>query len=69
MGTALFQRAAVLLDRHLETRDWLTGTKPGHADFRMASFLPFNAVMRQLLPDYTPRHSSGMPGLRHPRLG
>lgn len=52
VGTALFHESAAILGRHLETRDWLTGTTPSHADFRMASFLPFNAVMRLPLHDY-----------------
>ncbi|MDP3197747.1 glutathione S-transferase family protein [Tabrizicola sp.] len=52
VGTALFHVSAAILDRHLETRDWLTGATPSHADFRMASFLPFNLVMRLPLHDY-----------------
>ena len=51
-GTALFHEAAAILDRHLEGRDWLTGTTPSHADFRMASFLPFNDIMHLPLNDY-----------------
>ncbi len=51
-GTALFHESALILDRHLQDRDWLTGTTPSHADFRMASFLPFNAIMRLPLSDY-----------------
>ncbi|WP_295074646.1 glutathione S-transferase family protein [Tabrizicola sp.] len=51
-GTARFHEAAPILDRHLEARDWLTGTTPSHADFRMASFLPFNGIMRLPLSDY-----------------
>jgi glutathione S-transferase len=51
-GLALFRDSATLLDRHLQSRDWLTGTTPSHADFRMASFLPFNAVARLPMADY-----------------
>lgn len=51
-GTVQYHEAAAILDRHLDTRDWLTGATPSHADFRMASFLPFNAVMRLPLHDY-----------------
>lgn len=51
-GTARFHEAAAILDRHLEGRDWLCGTTPSHADFRMASFLPYNAIMRLPLTDY-----------------
>jgi glutathione S-transferase len=51
-GLRLFHEAAPILDHHLETRDWLTGITPSHADFRMATFLPFNAIMRLPLHDY-----------------
>jgi glutathione S-transferase len=51
-GFAGFHEAAAILNAHLETHDWLTGTTPGHADFRMASFLPFNDAMRLPLADY-----------------
>lgn len=51
-GTRQFHDAARILDRHLDARDWLTGTTPSHADFRMASFLPFNAIMHLPLADY-----------------
>jgi glutathione S-transferase len=51
-GMKQFHAAALILDRHLQTRDWLTGTTPSHADFRMATFLPFNAVMHLPLADY-----------------
>lgn len=51
-GTARFHQAAAILDRHLQTRDWLTGTTPSHADFRMATFLPFNDVMHLPLVEY-----------------
>jgi glutathione S-transferase len=43
-GRALFDEAASLLDAHMKGRDWLVGTSPSYADFRMASFLPFNDV-------------------------
>jgi glutathione S-transferase len=43
-GHALFDEAACLLDAHMKGRDWLVGTTPSYADFRMASFLPFNDV-------------------------
>jgi len=51
-GTSLFHDSAALLDRHLTGRDWLTGHGPSHADFRMATFLPFNDVMHLPLADY-----------------
>ena len=51
-GTRMFHEAASILDRHLEGRDWLCGATPSHADFRMASFLPFNDIMGLPLADY-----------------
>lgn len=51
-GTGQFHEAAAILDQHLRTRDWLTGATPSHADFRMATFLPFNDIMRLPLADY-----------------
>jgi glutathione S-transferase len=51
-GTRQFHDSAAILDRRLDTRDWLCGTTPSHADFRMASFLPFNAIMGLPLHDY-----------------
>jgi glutathione S-transferase len=51
-GLARFHEAAALLEGHLEGRDWLCGDSPSHADFRMASFLPFNDVMGLPLADY-----------------
>lgn len=51
-GTRRFHEAAPILDRHLETRDWLTGSTPSHADFRMATFLPWNANMGLPLQHY-----------------
>jgi glutathione S-transferase len=51
-GTQMFHEAASILDQHLEGRDWLCGTSPSHADFRMASFLPFNDIMGLPLHDY-----------------
>lgn len=51
-GTHMFHEAACILDRHLEGRDWLCGATPSHADFRMASFLPFNDIMGLPLADY-----------------
>jgi glutathione S-transferase len=51
-GTRRFHEAAPILDRHLESRDWLTGSTPSHADFRMATFLPWNANMGLPLQHY-----------------
>lgn len=43
-GRALFDEAASVLDSYMKGRTWLVGTTPSYADFRMASFLPFNDV-------------------------
>ncbi|QYK40768.1 MAG: glutathione S-transferase family protein [Paracoccaceae bacterium] len=51
-GLARFHEAAAVLENHLRRRDWLVGDSPSHADFRMASFLPFNDVMGLPLADY-----------------
>ena len=51
-GLRQFHGAAPILDRHLQSRVWLTGHTPSHADFRMATFLPFNDVMGLPLSDY-----------------
>jgi glutathione S-transferase len=51
-GTARFHEAAAILDRHLDRRDWLCGASPSHADFRMATFLPFNDIMGLPVSDY-----------------
>ena len=51
-GLRRFHEAAAILDRHLDGRDWLTGSTPSHADFRMATFLPYNDTMRLPLRDY-----------------
>ena len=51
-GHRQFHEHAPILDRHLATRDWLTGATPSHADFRMATFLPWNANMHLPLQDY-----------------
>jgi glutathione S-transferase len=51
-GIRLFHDSAPILELHLARRDWLSGTTPSHADFRMASFLPWNANMRLPLADY-----------------
>ncbi|MDP3526755.1 MAG: glutathione S-transferase family protein [Hoeflea sp.] len=43
-GLEMFHRSASILDDHLATREWLTGGKPSYADFRMATFLPYNDI-------------------------
>lgn len=41
-GLTLFGESAALLDATLENRRWLLGDEVSYADFRMATFLPFN---------------------------
>jgi glutathione S-transferase len=53
-GLRAFHRAAALLDAELATRQWLLGDTPTYADFRMATFLPFNDVAE--LPVEAYRH-------------
>ncbi len=50
-GTMLFHRSASLLDTQMYS-DWLLGDKPSYADFRMATFLPFNDIMQLPLDHY-----------------
>lgn len=51
-GLELFHRSAALLDAHLKSRDFLLDSGLSCADFRMATFLPFNDVARLPLTDY-----------------
>lgn len=41
-GLAEFRIAAVILEAELAKRHWLVGKSLSYADFRMATFLPFN---------------------------
>ncbi|AKC87024.1 glutathione S-transferase family protein [Pseudoxanthomonas suwonensis] len=51
-GLARFAEGAALLDAELSRRDWLLGDAVSYADFRMATFLPYNDVARLPLHDY-----------------
>jgi glutathione S-transferase len=51
-GEALFHESAAQLDAHLKHRDWLLDSGLSYADFRMATFLPFNDVMGLPIEDY-----------------
>lgn len=51
-GLAIFGEAAGILDAHLGGQDWLMADGPSYADFRMATFLPFNDTARLPLPDH-----------------
>ena len=51
-GLERFRTAAAILDAELAGRTWLVGNRVSYADFRMATFLPFNNVARLPLDDY-----------------
>jgi len=51
-GMEEFRRAAAILETELSRRQWLVGTSISYADFRMATFLPFNDVAGLPLGDY-----------------
>ncbi|SDA89404.1 glutathione S-transferase family protein [Mesorhizobium qingshengii] len=51
-GLGEFGRAAGILEAELVHRQWLAGNAVSYADFRMATFLPFNDVARLPLGDY-----------------
>ena len=51
-GLRRFGTAAALLDAELSGRRWLVGDSLSYADFRMATFLPFNDVAGLPLNDY-----------------
>lgn len=51
-GMALFHQSAAVLETQLRQRDWLLASGLSYADFRMATFLPFNDVARLPLADY-----------------
>jgi glutathione S-transferase len=51
-GLQLFRKSAALLDMHPRWRDFLLASGLSSADFRMATFLPFNDVAKLPLGDY-----------------
>ncbi|MBW9117717.1 glutathione S-transferase family protein [Rhizobium cauense] len=51
-GLRKFHKAAVILESELRDRLWLLGEAISFADFRMATFLPFNDVAGVPLEDY-----------------
>jgi glutathione S-transferase len=51
-GLGLFHKMAAILQAALAGRQWLVGDRVSYADFRMATFLPFNDVGRLPLGDY-----------------
>jgi len=52
-GLLMFNNAALILESHLASRHWLTGDEPSYADFRMATFLPYNEVAKLPLDGFT----------------
>lgn len=51
-GLTLFRAAAAIIEAELSGRNWLAGRSVSYADFRMATFLPFNDIARLPLEDY-----------------
>lgn len=51
-GLELFRATAPILESALEGREWLVGESASYADFRMASYLPFNDVAKLPLATY-----------------
>ncbi len=51
-GLQRFHAAAAILDAELSRSQWLVGKTVSYADFRMATFLPFNDAARLPLEDY-----------------
>jgi len=51
-GLAEFHESAAILNAQLRQRDWLLASGLSFADFRMATFLPFNDVALLPLADY-----------------
>lgn len=51
-GLAAFHASAAILDAQLRRRDWLLPGGLSYADFRMATFLPFNDVARLPLAEH-----------------
>ncbi|MDE1996250.1 MAG: glutathione S-transferase family protein, partial [Rhizobiaceae bacterium] len=51
-GLRQFHEAAAILNRELSDRPWLLGDTISFADFRMATFLPFNDAANLPIGDY-----------------
>lgn len=51
-GLRQFHRSSAILEAELSERDWLVGDEESYADFRMATFLPFNDIAGLPLGDY-----------------
>ncbi len=73
-GLELFHESSRILESHLELRIWLVGGDPSYADFRMATFLPFNDVAGLPLEGYSALRRwyarlDAIPAWRHPFEG
>lgn len=51
-GLHMFHEACRILEDHLAGREWLLGDAISYADFRMATFLPYNDIARLPLEEY-----------------
>jgi glutathione S-transferase len=51
-GLQRFRAAAAILDAELSRSRWLVGETVSYADFRMATFLPFNDAARLPIEEY-----------------
>lgn len=51
-GLRRFRAAAAILEAELSGRKWLVGDTASYADFRMATFLPFNDVAKLPIDEY-----------------
>lgn len=51
-GLRAFHKAAAILEAELSGRAWLVGDTVSFADFRMATFLPYNDAARLPIGDY-----------------
>jgi len=51
-GLRQFHKAAVILESELSDRPWILGETISFADFRMATFLPFNDAAHLPIEDY-----------------
>lgn len=51
-GLQQFHKAAAMLENELANRAWLVGDAVSFADFRMATFLPFNDAAQLPLAEY-----------------
>jgi glutathione S-transferase len=73
-GLARFRTAAAILEAELSGRTWLVGDDLSYADFRMATYLPFNEVAKLPIDEYLEvcrwyRQLEELDAWRHPFRG